>query len=283
MSTTEPASNERSGSGAASTAASAPAAAPMREQASPAAALPSGPGVFEQRIRIRYSECDHTGTLTVPALINLFQDCSTFQSEELGLGVERLVRERCAWVLTHWQLVIDRAPAFNEDVTVGTFAVRFRGLTAERCFYLRDATGALIVRAGSRWAFMDLAAGRPRRPDPELIEPYGTHAALDLPAETRRVIQPADEALVPCAPVPVRRHHIDTNEHMNNGQYVAMALDLLPAELHPRSVRVDYKRSAVLGDTVRPAVAVEPARTVVVLANDAEPDGIPFAVVEFQA
>ena len=40
--------------------------------------------------RVRYSEIDHKGTMTLPALINYFQDCSTFQSEDLGLGTEVL-------------------------------------------------------------------------------------------------------------------------------------------------------------------------------------------------
>ena len=40
--------------------------------------------------RVRYSEIDHTGNMTLPALINYFQDCSTFQSEDIGLGTEAL-------------------------------------------------------------------------------------------------------------------------------------------------------------------------------------------------
>ena len=38
--------------------------------------------------KVRYSEIDHRGTMTLPALINYFQDCSTFQSESLGFGVK---------------------------------------------------------------------------------------------------------------------------------------------------------------------------------------------------
>ena len=40
--------------------------------------------------RIRYSETDSDGKLAMASLINYFQDCSTFQSEDLGLGVECL-------------------------------------------------------------------------------------------------------------------------------------------------------------------------------------------------
>ena len=43
--------------------------------------------------RVRYSECDDAGRLSLVSLINYFQDCSTFQSESLGLGIARLSEE----------------------------------------------------------------------------------------------------------------------------------------------------------------------------------------------
>ena len=40
--------------------------------------------------RVRYSEIGENGLLTLPGVLNYFQDCSTFQSEEVGLGMEVL-------------------------------------------------------------------------------------------------------------------------------------------------------------------------------------------------
>lgn len=50
--------------------------------------------MYEFDSRVRYSEVDHHGTMTVPALINYFQDCSTFQSEDLGIGTTVLKEEK---------------------------------------------------------------------------------------------------------------------------------------------------------------------------------------------
>ena len=50
--------------------------------------------MYEFKSRVRYSEIDHRGTMTLPALINYFQDSSTFHSEEAGLG-----RKRSRWGL----------------------------------------------------------------------------------------------------------------------------------------------------------------------------------------
>lgn len=70
--------------------------------------------VYEFGTRIRYSEVGHGGCMTLPALINLFQDCSIFHSEAVGYGPARLKCEHKAWVLTHWQLVVDRYPTVGE-------------------------------------------------------------------------------------------------------------------------------------------------------------------------
>ena len=59
--------------------------------------------MYEFNSRVRYSEIDHHGTLTLPALINYFQDCSTFQSEDVGLGTEVLKAEKRAWILSYWE------------------------------------------------------------------------------------------------------------------------------------------------------------------------------------
>lgn len=114
------------------------------------------------------------------------------------------------------------------------------------------------------------------RPDPELVKAYGTAEPLEMPDEERRVRVPA--VPTPCEPLTVRLHQIDTNEHVNNGQYVQMALEVLPRELDPASIRVDYRRAAVLDDTIYPMVGQEDGRFVVALNGS---DGEPYAVVEF--
>lgn len=235
------------------------------------------PAAFEFATRIRYSEIAHDGLMTLPALIDLFQDCSIFHSEEIGFGPERLKRERKAWVLTHWHLVIDRYPRLGEQVTAGTFASGFKTVSATRNFYLRDAAGSLVARAHSTWGFIDLAAGKPVRPSAEHVAAYQIGTPLEMPEESRKIALPNEfEA---CKPFAVRRDLIDTNEHVNNSQYVRIALGALPCELRPRQARVDYRRSAVMGDIIQPRIAQEADRTVVVLA---EADGVPYGVVELR-
>ena len=48
--------------------------------------------------RVRFSEIDHTRKITVPSIINYFQDCSTFQSEDIGVGLDVLSKKKKAWI-----------------------------------------------------------------------------------------------------------------------------------------------------------------------------------------
>ena len=47
--------------------------------------------------RVRYSETGENGKLTLPGVLNYFQDCTTFHSEAVGRGMETLEQMRKVW------------------------------------------------------------------------------------------------------------------------------------------------------------------------------------------
>ena len=58
-----------------------------------------------------------------------------------------------------------------------------------------------------------------------------------------------------------------------------MALEMVPGDIQVRQLRVDYKKSAVLGDMIYPRMTAEQERTVVELCDA---DGKPYAIVEMK-
>lgn len=44
--------------------------------------------------RVRYSETGENGLLTLPGILNYFQDCSTFHSESVGNGMKVLKEKK---------------------------------------------------------------------------------------------------------------------------------------------------------------------------------------------
>ena len=106
--------------------------------------------------RVRFSEIGEDGYLTIPAIVNYFQDCSTFQSEELGRGIEFLKDHKRVWVLNAWQIMIHRRPQLMEEIKVSTWPTGFDGLYGTRNFKLETKEGEMLACANSIWVYMDV-------------------------------------------------------------------------------------------------------------------------------
>ena len=236
--------------------------------------------------RVRYSEIGEGGRLSVPAVINYMQDCSTFQSEKYGIGVAHAMETGLAWMLSGWRIEVRELPRLGEPISISTWATAFNGLSASRNFTIKSARepeAEPLVRADSGWFLFDANKGRPTRvPESEsaaYVKDAKDDSPLDMPAAPRMIkVSGEGEA---AAPVTVTGALIDTNHHVNNAQYVSLAFGVLEqAPGAPFTLEVRYSRAAKLGDVIYPHVHHEelngaPA-TVVTL--DAE-DGKPYASV----
>ena len=67
---------------------------------------------------------------------------------------------------------------------------------------------------------------------------------------------------------------------MNNGKYILVAEEFLPEDFKVESIRVEYKKSAILGDRLHPVVYNKEEDVVTVALTDDEKK--PYAVVEFK-
>ncbi len=218
--------------------------------------------------RVRYSETDEEGR-------NYFQDCSTFQSEDLGMGVRYLTEHGRAWWLTSWQIVIDRYPVLGEKIVISTWPYDFKGIYGYRNFTLQDQEGGYLARAASVWFFFDTVRQKPARITPEDIRGHGeAQPRLTMDYASRKIALPEEYEERPR--ILVSRHHLDTNHHVNNARYVEIARESLPQEISVKELRVEYKKAAVLGDYMIPRVSRTEEGYVTALYSD---QGAPYAVV----
>ncbi len=235
---------------------------------------------YEFSGRVRFSEVDENGYLSLPSLVNYFQDVSTFQSEELGIGVAAMKERRQAWMLSSWQIVIDRMPKLCENVTSRTWPYQFKAFFGMRNFTLRGEDGQLCAWANSEWFLFDTENLRPVKVDDDQIRLYNTQAEppFDMEYAPRKIVLPkggqVQESFV------IGRGHLDTNHHVNNGQYIAMANEYLPEDFDIRQIRVEYRAQALLGDYICPrTIDVDDTTKIISLENQ---EGKPFAVVEYK-
>jgi len=216
--------------------------------------------------RIRYSECDENCKLRLDALMNYFQDASTFQSENLGVGFSYLVPRNLVWVLVSWQVEITRYPALGEEVEIGTLPYDFKGFIGSRNFCMKTKGGEMLAKANSIWTLLNFDSMKPALPPADMLEKYPVEPRLDMNYEGRKITVNDGGACED--PIVVQRQHLDSNNHVNNAQYIIMAIQYLPQDFEVRNLRVEYKKQAHLGDVLIPYVVTEGDKVVISLRDD---------------
>lgn len=232
--------------------------------------------MFSFQSKIRYSEVDSRGRLTETALLDYFQDCSVFQSEESEIGVAFLKEKKLAWILSSWQIGIERLPLLGEAVEIQTWPYKMKGFYGYRNFVMKDQQGTMLACANSIWILMDLENGRPAKIPDFFGDIYGMEPPLPMEQLGRRVDALPDGVSMAAMKVP--SYFIDTNQHMNNSKYVLIAQECLPKHFHMKEVQVEYRKAALLGDVIYPVVARD--GNIVTVALNQE-DGKAYAVLKF--
>ena len=233
--------------------------------------------MYSFKSRVRYSEVDSDKKMDMYSIINYFQDCSTFQSEDIGMGLAYLEKNKRVWLMNAWQIIVNRFPVLGEEITVATWAYDFNSMYGYRNFTIRDSNGELSAVANSIWVYVDTDTYRPVKVTTEDIRGYNPEQKFDMDYSPRKIALPKD--LETLSGFPVIRSNIDTNNHVNNGQYIRMAEEFLPDGYRIKQMRAEYRMSAVLGDIIIPMVNRTEDTYTVVLANT---DRKPYTIIEFK-
>ena len=224
---------------------------------------------------VRYSECGVDNKIRLSSIINYFQDCTTENSESIGVGHHYLADRKRAWILNSWQVEIMRRPQVRESIEVFTWATGFKGVFGPRDFCMKTAEGEELARAHSLWVYIDTESGKPVKPLEEEITAYEVGEPISMDELSRKIKVP--EGAIEVDTFPVHKYHIDTNGHVNNSKYIEMACEALPEDFEAGKLRVEYKRAAVLGDKIILKRVIEQERIVIELCNE---EGSTYAIVE---
>lgn len=232
--------------------------------------------MYEFDSRVRYSETDADGNMTWLALMDYFQDCSVFHSESVGLGMDVWEKTHQSWILSSWQICLNRMPKMAEKITTQTWAYGMKGFYGYRNFSMNDESGARVAYANSIWVLMDTERMIPARVPEEMAQAYGIEPQLPMNCSERKIVLPNQYKTKDSLVVP--SYFIDSNHHMNNSRYVQVALEYVPEQFAVAEVRVEYRKAAKYGDVLIPHVTEEENRIVVALCEEA---GQPYAIVVF--
>lgn len=204
--------------------------------------------MFQYKDRVSYSRIDTEGKLKVHAIVNVLQDCCLFHSEEVGRSCMDLKENAHAWLVNSWHIVFQRRPSMGEEFVVSTWPYKFRGVFGMRNFLMESMEGETLVYADSQWFYFDQKNGKPLKPTQDETEPFGMGEPYPMEYTSRKVKYP--EGIEYRDTMKVCENHMDTNEHVNNGEYIRIAANYLPCGYQVDELKVEYRLAAKLGDEI---------------------------------
>ena len=234
--------------------------------------------MYQLKSRVRFSEVNSDKKLKLAALIDYLQDTCTFQTEDLGVGMDFTRERKEAWILSSWEIVIKEMPQVCQEISVGTFPCSFKGFYGHRNFVVSNEQNEAIAMANSLWVYINYETKKPTR-IPEIVA-HAYDEVIEKPIEfewSDRKIK-YEGIGTEGQPVVVPRYFIDTNEHMNNGKYIMLAEGYLPSDFNVERIRAEYRNAAVLGDVLYPVVYTQEKSITIVLNDD---KGKPYAIIQF--
>ena len=204
--------------------------------------------MYELKSRVRYSEIDKEKKMTLTSILDYFQDATTLEAQDLGFGLDQVEQMGAEWMLSSWQVCVNRYPKFAENIIIHTWPYDFKGFMGYRNFTMETEEGEVLAYANSTWIYLDLKRFKPTRIPKEMADFYVFAPEYPMERQSRKIELPQEmEAKKPFS---VKHYHIDTNQHVNNEKYVMMAQEYLPEDFVVAQVRVEYKNAAVFGDMI---------------------------------
>lgn len=197
---------------------------------------------------VRYSETGGRKTASMATIANYFQDCAILQSEEVGIGLDYLAEHNRAWFLISWQIEVDRYPELGEQIKIRTWAYDFKASLGFRNIDVLDGEGNRIVKAASIWSYVDTENMRPVKIDQEVAEAYPMEPAIDMEYAPRKIKLWGEYTKVDTRRV--KSYQIDSNNHMNNEAYIALAQEYVEDITDIIAVRAEYKMQYVKDDVI---------------------------------
>ncbi len=232
--------------------------------------------MYSLNYKVTTSTCDSDGRLKLYSALQMMQDCSEMWIDSEP-GVKNYFKEQnMAQLLASRQVEIVRVPKFKEELTVTTSVYGMKPMFGFRNTFIYDAQGKACYKTWSMGAFVDKSSGRLKRVDNTTINSMNLETQLEMNYKDRRIILPK-EGEVTLDPIKVLRADIDYNKHMNNANYIRMAMELLPEDFEIKDVRVEYRVAAKLNDLLVPSIYHQNGGIIVCLSIGGEAS----AIIEF--
>lgn len=177
---------------------------------------------FTEKHLIPYYDCDVLGQLKVPRLIEMMIKASGSQCDSLGLTNEFIASFGLSWIITEHDLIINRLPLAEEEVSVTSEAESYNKFFSYRKYWIHSASGEELAVMESTFALMNIKERTVNAAPLEIMAPFESEKIKKIrhgekiPERTQDATKQAFH---------VSFWDIDNNYHVNNTVYSAWMID----------------------------------------------------------
>jgi medium-chain acyl-[acyl-carrier-protein] hydrolase len=180
--------------------------------------------IFKQNYTVPFFDCDQFRQMTPMAMINNMILASTNQLEALGYGEKWMVDQHLGWVVTQYDLIIDRVPIEEEQIVISTWIENYNKFFSYRNYAIEDLSGNRLVTLKSVWVALDLVARKLTPLSVEMMEDIG--GSQNVVVKTPKIA--VDQNLLDNdQKFKIRYADLDTNNHITNTSYITWVIESL--------------------------------------------------------
>jgi len=205
---------------------------------------------LEHTYSIRSHEPRTDGCVSIASVCNQLQDIASRHADALGFGFRDLEQSGHFWVVARLHVMMKRLPGYGESTRLVTWPSGNERLVALRDFLIHD-TDALIGRATTAWATINVKTQRPDRPGAVLDKRLIPDREHSLTFPTKAITRLKGGAHT--ADITARRADADINGHVNNVKYVEFCLEAVPEAWTSKNrcmgLDIQFRSESFPGDT----------------------------------
>ncbi len=209
--------------------------------------------MYSLNYKVTTSTCNSEGRLKLYSALQMMQDCSEMWIESEPEIKQYFSEQGMTQLLAARQVEVVRVPEYRENLTVTTSVYEVKPMFGFRNTFIYDEAGHPCYKTWSMGAFVDRHTGQLKRIEEDTLKSLQIEPKLTMNYRDRRIPIPKEGGEV-LSPITVQRFDIDYNRHVNNANYIRMAMELLPDHFVVNSLRVEYRVASKFGDTLVPTI-----------------------------
>lgn len=226
---------------------------------------------FEYSMKIPFDMSDVNGFIKIPQLILLSLQVSGMQSIELGMSDMYILENyNLVWIITDYNMKIERLPVFDEKITIETYAKSHNRLFCYRAFNIKDEAGNTIIEMVATFVLMDRDTRKVHPVMSEITDAFDSEFSKTMLRGPRfKELEGGVEQ-----EYRVRFYDLDMNGHVNNSKYLDWVFEVMGADFltnHvPKKVHLKYVKEVLAGGLITSQYEQEGLKTQHQITSDGQ-------------